>query len=140
MKNFRIFSGCLSSASLKAQDPLTGKVEIHEIFLGSNSDIVLSGSVFDTSGQPLANATVKIVGTDVQTTTDSGGVFVFRRSTTNINSLRGDRTLVVDGSTVTLAEGEEATKRFSQSLVNVTVSVSNDSIIQRPILSSPNVS
>ncbi|NUN04658.1 MAG: PKD domain-containing protein [Bdellovibrio sp.] len=134
---FEFLVDAFSSASLKAQDPLTGKVEIHEIFLGSNSDIILSGSVFDTSGQPLANATVKIVGTDVQTTTDSGGVFVFRRSTTNINSLRGDRTLVVDGSTVTLAEGEEATKRFSQSLVNVTVSVSNDSIIQRPIYLAP---
>src|SRR5207253_10581278 len=111
----------------KAVDPLSGKIEMHDVFFGSANDVILSGSVFDTDGHPLANATVKIIGTNATTMTDTGGVFVFKRSTSNISSLRGDRTLAVHGSTVIFAEDDDGTKRFSQVLVNVTVSLNNES-------------
>ncbi|MGZ3769340.1 MAG: RHS repeat-associated core domain-containing protein [Bdellovibrio sp.] len=104
--------------------------------LGGENDFILSGTVRDTDNFPLVNAIVSIAGTTLSTRTDSNGVFKFTKSAFPTVRITGNQQLLIDGSSVSLSP-QASPRKFSQTVVSITIGVKQSNILQTPIYMAP---
>lgn len=138
--SFSIKLKVFTKATVSATDASLNRTETAEVIWGSQSDILLSGTVMDATdtasgGIPrvLVGATVSIAGTSLSTTTGPTGVFEFRRSTSGISAITGDQSLVIDGSTALQQPAPAPQRKFSFTRISITLGISQSTVLQRPI-------
>lgn len=128
MGAFKLQLDPFSSATVTALDESTG--EEASAVVTYSTQTRLSGIVRDTEGNPLPGATVSIVGSQLSSLTDSSGVF-------NItNSLSGDQTLLIDGSTIPQTVTGPS-RIFSKTNVVINIGLTQQNILERPIYLTP---
>ncbi len=125
---FKVFTDLFSTATLKVFDAHTN--ETAQMNLSFVHSTTIAGIVMDTNGNPLPQATVGILNTNVKVQTDEGGVFVINAGRT------GDQTLVIDGSTI-LQTSTGAHRKFSQVSIAVNIGIGQKNTLDRPIYLHP---
>lgn len=122
-----------TSVTVTAYQGSTNRTESATLSYGPGSQTLLSGTVKDTSGNPLPGVTVSISGTDLTVQTGTDGVFTFNPSGKMVT---GDQTLVVNGNTVPQAV-TGTNKVFGQTSIAITIGLSQSNVLQTPIYLSP---
>lgn len=118
-----------TEATVKATDPQIARTDTATVTFGTKT--MLSGTVKDTSGSPLPNATVTLAGSGLATVTDSSGVFTFAEPVT------GDQVIIIDGSTVPQPLPPAPARKFFKTKVSVSIGLGQSSVIERPIYLHP---
>jgi len=129
--SFQITLTTFQSATLAATDSTSGQSSTVTLTWGSAATL-LSGTVRDTNGNPLKGATASILGTTIPTVvTDASGVFTFTEPVT------GDQKLQIDGTTITTPDPNGVPRKFSKTVISVSIGISQTSVLQRPIYLVP---
>lgn len=135
--SFEVTLEPFTEASVSVLDLSNGKKYAATISYGDVSDVLLSGKILSSSGDPLANVSVSIAGTSIGTTTDIGGSFVFSRTAIQ-KSITGDQILVVNASNANLPP-EKANLHFGMTKVAISLGISQKNVLLRPIYLTPQI-
>ncbi|MBI3541862.1 MAG: carboxypeptidase-like regulatory domain-containing protein [Deltaproteobacteria bacterium] len=128
--SFVIALPLFAQAAVWTVNQVSGRNDSTTVYFGAGAGTRLSGTVKDTSGNPLAGVTVSLAGRNVQALTDSNGVFNF------VDPATGNQTLVVDGGTVP-QPSTGPNRVFSKTSVAINVGLAQATVISRPIFLAP---
>ncbi|OFZ13254.1 MAG: hypothetical protein A2X86_16015 [Bdellovibrionales bacterium GWA2_49_15] len=126
--SFQIEMSPFSSATVTATSTELNRTD--SVVLNYSVDTSLSGVVRDTNDLPLPGATVTIADSGQAAITDASGNFRI------IEPVTGDQMVVIDGTTIPL-EVTGPNRKFSKTVVKVSIGVVQSNVIERPIYLAP---
>lgn len=130
--SFYIEMNSAPDVSFSVYDPQTDQTYRHRINFVSQIETLFSGQVRSTDDEPLAGVKVRILGTNLQTTTNEHGVFIFSNSQFPDSMVYGDRKVEIDGTT-TAPRPTLSPRVYAKTVVPVSIGLAQTNVLQTPI-------